>query len=523
MLKVMLVDDEERILSGLKRVIDWEANGFYIAGAFSDSEEALAMAVQIQPHLIIVDLEMPGLSGLELIDALTNCLPDTKFVVLSAHDQFNYAQQAIKLGVFRYILKPIDEKELINVLRDLRVSIFDNLEESQQRIEMQLDKETHQRSLKSQIIREAICDGFIRHGKENPDFYNQIYHNFSFTLCFIQLRMPLDEQFKFKPCSETLLDTTAEYCIDKLNSAMVFRRENCLVFVIESSGKSISFDTLITELENITNLPIVIGISPVSTGLLDSHSHFLQYFSCFKDISFFIEGSDFFQISLNVAEESEDFALILKDAEEKIPSFLFESNIKEFSSYCNSIYTHLSTLNNKPTPEIIHEFYQTLLSFIKRIYSTIIPEKQKSLFPASIPKFIYLSDYTKYIICLVDNAFKITTKLFGDASTSIINQVKLYIHENYSKSNLKLNKIADEHYINYSYLSYLFKKETGTTFSSYLIDIRMKEAKKLLCHSSFSINEIAKRVGYQNYQNFYYAFLKNFDISPNSFRKQNTD
>lgn len=520
MLRVILIDDEERILNGLKKVIDWESNGFSVVGAFSDSEEALDKAIELQPHLIIVDIEMPGLSGLELIEKLRDCLPYTKFVILSAHDQFNYAQKAIHYGVFRYLLKPIDNQELIDILRDVRIAVSDHVKETEQRMKMQLDKELHHLSLKSQIVREAICDGLVYKGKDKPDLYDQISHSFSFILCFVQLRMPLDEDFNYKLCSEVCFDSIAAHCTDMLKCTVVFRREDCLVLVLNETEQKADYSKLIKQIEDIAGLPVIIGLSSVFTGLTQAHSYFLQSFSCFKNIIFFKENTSFFHIPVDEFAKGGDLSSILQDAKKRLPSILFESDIEGYTEYSSKVYEQLLGLSNNTTPEIIHGFYQTLINYAKRICLTVSLQDQEAFSPIAIPQLKYLEDYHKYVSYLILDDIKKRAQLFGDASASIVNQVKLFIHENYAKSNLKLNKIADKYYINYSYLSYLFKKKTGTNFSSYLTEIRVEEAKKLLRHSSLSINDVAIRVGYQNYQNFYYAFQKNCGISPNSYRQE---
>ena len=119
MLKVMLIDDEFRILEGLGCLIDWNKSGAEICGSFSDPFAALSAARELLPDLILTDIEMPGLSGLELIAALRNASPKTTFVILSAYDYFSYAQEAITLGVYRYLLKPLSAQDLTALLRQV--------------------------------------------------------------------------------------------------------------------------------------------------------------------------------------------------------------------------------------------------------------------------------------------------------------------------------------------------------------------------------------------------------------------
>ncbi len=120
MLRAILVDDESNVLLGLRHLIDWEAQGFAIAGTFQDAAEALE-AIRIErPELVITDIEMPHLSGLDLIRAMRSEIPNGVVAVLSAYDEFRYAQEAIRLGVSRYLLKPLSPEELTEFLTEVR-------------------------------------------------------------------------------------------------------------------------------------------------------------------------------------------------------------------------------------------------------------------------------------------------------------------------------------------------------------------------------------------------------------------
>ena len=107
MLKVMLIDDEQNILTGLCYLIDWNAQGFEICGSFQNPAQALEEAPKLCPDLIITDIEMPGTSGLDLIATLREALPKSLFVILSAYEEFQYAKRAVELGAFQYLLKPL--------------------------------------------------------------------------------------------------------------------------------------------------------------------------------------------------------------------------------------------------------------------------------------------------------------------------------------------------------------------------------------------------------------------------------
>lgn len=115
----MLIDDEQGVIEGLRRLIDWDAAGALICGTFTDSKEAVKACADISPDLIITDIEMPGLSGLELISELKKSVPGTVFAILSAYDYFSYANEAINLAVFRYLLKPLSADDLCKLIKDV--------------------------------------------------------------------------------------------------------------------------------------------------------------------------------------------------------------------------------------------------------------------------------------------------------------------------------------------------------------------------------------------------------------------
>ncbi|MGG3470250.1 response regulator [Neobacillus pocheonensis] len=116
MLKLLIADDEVIIRRGLKAAVDWEKFSIQVVGEAEDGELALEMAKELRPDILFLDICMPFLNGLDLIRQLENILPDSLFILITGHDEFSYAQQAVRLGVFDYLLKPVNVKELENVI-----------------------------------------------------------------------------------------------------------------------------------------------------------------------------------------------------------------------------------------------------------------------------------------------------------------------------------------------------------------------------------------------------------------------
>ena len=121
--RVLLVDDEEDIRVGISRKMDWESLGFSLVGEAENGQEALELAEQLRPDVVLTDIRMPFMDGLELCRILTRSLPAARFVLFSGFDDFEYARQAISIGVDRYLSKPITKKALLDVLEELKEKI----------------------------------------------------------------------------------------------------------------------------------------------------------------------------------------------------------------------------------------------------------------------------------------------------------------------------------------------------------------------------------------------------------------
>lgn len=512
-LKAVLIDDEEIILNGMTKIIDWEASGFSIVGTFSDSEEAVAEIKKLKPHLVITDIEMPALSGLDLISVLHKIIPSAKFVVLSAHDQFRYAQQALHLGVFRYILKPINKTELLKILEEVRSLFVEQNTEQGKSEDIQ-----NQRLLKSMVVHDAICDGFIHRDNKMYTMYEKIYSSFSYQFIFLHLRKTLNEQFEYKSCSEAVFIAITEYCKSKLQYTDIFRHENDLVFILENPVKEKDLMLLIEDIGVQWEQTAIIGITPFFSDLTEGHSRLIDSSACFKNMLFFSDDAKLLYISHKASTISDNLSELLEEAKSLLPSILCNANLEMLIELFNNQHKKLRSLNTQTVPLTIHSFYQAMLHLI---FHTIeeLQQTKSSPMPITLRRFLYLEDYHQYITSIIKRSFWEATASIGDNSTGIVNSVKHYIHMHYMESDLNLSDIADRFHINYSYLSHLFKKRTGVNFSSYLTLVRVEAAKKLLRQTPLPVSEIARRVGFQDPQNFYRAFKKNYNDSPRSYRE----
>jgi two-component system response regulator YesN len=140
-MNVVIIDDEEPIRKLLKRLIPWDKLGFELAGEAADGIEGLDMCLRLKPDIILTDIRMPGLSGLELMEKLAESLPKAKVIIISGYEDFSYAQRAIKSSVFDYILKPVED-DFVKTLEKARDEILMQKKEKMQanKIKLELKK-----------------------------------------------------------------------------------------------------------------------------------------------------------------------------------------------------------------------------------------------------------------------------------------------------------------------------------------------------------------------------------------------
>jgi len=171
----MLIDDEASVLVGLRLLIDWRKNDAEICGSFQNPVLALEAAKDIQPDLIITDIEMPEISGLDLIVYLQTACPGSTCVILSAYNDFQYAQRAIELGVFRYLLKPLPEDALLTLIKDvksLKKAHPFNIEQAE---------------LRSLVVKEILVNGTDFHYSKSLPFYRDLYQKNVLMMVFLPI------------------------------------------------------------------------------------------------------------------------------------------------------------------------------------------------------------------------------------------------------------------------------------------------------------------------------------------------
>ncbi|NNU76690.1 response regulator [Clostridium estertheticum] len=519
--KVLFVDDESMALELLKYILDWEKLGFSVCAACWNGKEAVDAIDKYEPDVIITDIKMPVMDGLDLIGyAREHGKENIKFIVVSGYGEFEYAKKAMKYGVRFYLQKPILQEEILEII----------IEVKQQLDQIQIEKEG------TQIDQKVELNGVLIHliqghdSKETFEYLKSVWDGdtlkMGWNCIVIELESTdqLDIQGKFKNTRLKVRET-----IDKVvkGDFAYFTLEQSLnTFIILVSLKNEkSHESIINRLaQNIYqsldfafSSGFTIGVGENVVGI-KSIKH--SYGTALESL-----GHRFYR-GLNC---------LIFYTEVKEKTFNFEFNEIFMSS---KVFEAVEEVNSNKIKNII----DTTFEYFKmhRIHPDIVIMFTSNMI-CKINNLIYESDHKAK--CFIDNhtirelkeherTMDELKKVFEDFcigyceyfikirnknSESNVIKIEVFIKENY-KRNITIRELSEKFYMHPTYMGQLFTRKFGMTFNEYIHGLRIEEGKRLMKITNLKNHEIAEVLGYSNYSSFLKQFQKYTGIKPTEFR-----
>ena len=508
---VFIADDEANIREGLKCIIDWEEIGFTVCGEAGNGEDALKDILRLNPSLVLMDIRMPKLYGLEVIEQARQQGFHGTFVVLSGYSDFKYAQTAMKFGVKYYLTKPMDEDELEKVARE----VYDAIQDARQKKE---DDEFFRRKSKKEILQDIVLDNVrfellnLTELKLEAEVYQVVmYENFQIG------EMELPYQFAD-------------------------------MFMVADSGSN-SFEHFVINSKNVLLLKGQFAI--------DKFQRFLKHYESAPQkgspldtlfISYGCPVTDIRELKISYEQAARLLGrrffcqkgqhvlgfLELPDVERE--KQLLKASLVE--KYCTKLTDYLQTFNRRKVQETLRELENYLYQveadissvklFMADLYLQVKETMNHRYNGISIPfdsnqniiAFITAQPYLYEITDYFAEQFEMVMSATGNSSRdSVLDDILYYIEHNYA-ANIKLEGIAALFGYNSSYLGKIFNKNVGESFNSYVDQVRIKHAIELLVENKHKVYEIAEMVGYKNVDYFHKKFKKYVSESPAEYRKK---
>lgn len=533
-IKVFLVEDEMVIRRGIKNSIDWEKEGYIFCGEASDGELAYPMIIKEKPDILITDIRMPFMDGLELCKLVKKELPNIKILILSGYDEFDYAKEAIRLGVTEYLLKPISSGKLLEALNGVSESIRREKEDKdlvrKYMEEMRENTEHEKQKFFEQMIAGnlSMADALETGKKYEMNLSAGMYN-------LLLFRFTLGEENPENYLGE------AEYAIEKLTERLEYvfefqRGVEGWAFLLMADNeeqmservKELSKD-LEEIMKNYSTIAYFGGIGQPVARLRELEESFREAERALAarftmELNRIISVEDI-RMAQNV-DTLDDIEITSFGEIEKtrtmLEKFLNNGAEDEIDKFVDVYINELPEENLKSVlmrQYIIMDAYIVMMSFCEKIEGIEGEmQAQSEELKNSMKTIQTLEEIKNYIRMLLKKIIGVRDTISGRRYSDIIEIAKDQIRKTYMSDEISLNTIAAEVGMSPSYFSSIFSKEMGKTFVEYLTEIRMDRAKELLMCSSMKTSEIGYEVGYKDPHYFSYIFKKTQNCTPKEFR-----
>lgn len=547
MLKIFLAEDEVVVRETIKRMIPWEELGFELVGEAADGEMALPLLIRQQPDLLITDIKMPFMDGLTLARLAKKKIPGLKVVILSGYDDFNYAKQAIGIGVEDYLLKPITKNALIERLSEIRSRYEHEKTQKEYYEKFQREMQAYEKN-SSRDFFEALVDGsmdmmevYKRAEKLGLDIVAEAYNVLIFTMnCDEDFSGQRDEYSSWEAESLELL----ENFFAGHSSAMLFR-SNIFSYGVLLKGQRETIEentrACVDEIRKILSRQdgrrewfLAVGQSVERLSQIQKSYHtasraFSQRYLYDENILYYDEMETMEHPGGQA--ETEDNAYLQKvDVNALNPAILqkFLSNgLQEETE--NFVKDYFYAIGQEPMESLVFRNYVILnvrfsvISFIKGLGCDTNEMESADTEEVLAESGKNMESAIAYAKKMISQAIEIRDQNSGNKNRSILKTAVDFIDSHYMEEDISLNTVANVANVSSNHFSALFSQNMGQTFIEYLTTLRMNKAKELLRCTGMRSSEIAGEIGYKDAHYFSYLFKKTQGMTPSDYRKARED
>ncbi|MBO5093197.1 MAG: response regulator [Lachnospiraceae bacterium] len=526
MLKVMIADDEERICKLIQALVDWDSMGMEVAGIAHNGLEAIEMAKSLRPEILITDIQMPGCSGLELIEAVKKSNETLEIIIISGYAHFEYAQRAIKFGVGDYLLKPINKSELHATLQKLKGRVTERKESATDMQQLLQKSENDIRRLQEGLM------GQLAEGREIPLSLETMRSEY-----YLRVECGLFQAFRIQIDGKTeeMSESGMTIVMDKVRNMlernlhprcceMIFYWKNtaCIGMMNykESKRQEIkrSLKDCLNQLEAQKNLygPITFSASvgsavgkPEDLPLSIREAAVIIQERLLRGTGRVLDGAPA-EGRLHEQNLLEKYLRLMTHAIEVI-------SVEEADAVIDQIKSSIEgakTVYGYELSELVRSCGHLFLSQLELAGR----EQEIQRFEERCERCGSMEELFGALRALQRSHLEELEKKREETSIRPIRQAKQYIQNHFSEQ-ITMEEVSSVVGLSSAYFSVLFKKSEGEGFARYLINLRMEEAKRLLRESNIPAAEICRKVGYNDLKHFTHTFEKATGVKPATYRK----
>lgn len=527
MYTLLIADDEPLIRNGVKKIIDWESLGFSEIYLAEDGEEALDIVRSHKVDLVLTDIVMPFMDGLELSRILSEEFPEIHVVILTGHEDFEYAQQSVNLGVKNYILKPVGAETLYKKMSEICKKL--NIENEQKQYISNMRRQLKQSipALRAQMLHRIVCspnanlNRYLESGKGLE--VDLTKGPFAAAVIDVDLSETAPEDYD---CYIFACENIAQECLgnghyifaDGSNRIVVVFR--CCILV--EDYHEVVYLTMSVVQKAIWNTIKIKTTCSVGSIVASSQELNASYMDARRamDCKYSLGSNNVYDITdLDYLEKT--FYYPVKETKKLISSIKFKGE-EEIAAAVKEIVTAVSMARNLSGANLKMIYIDVITSLLRELSD--LKEVSEKIWNDGF-NFYKIIDHMVGPEEMEDKLLHFSREIYqeinyvrSNSSMQIISKVKEFVDKNYKNPELSLGMAAEHVSVSTGYLSGLFKKETGINFVKYLTDLRMEKSMELLKKTDMKSYEIAYETGFANSHYFSVSFKKYTGMSPSDFR-----
>ncbi|PFM79854.1 DNA-binding response regulator [Bacillus sp. AFS077874] len=508
MYRLLIVDDEPLEREGLELMINRSMPNLFQFEQAENGRVAIEKSIEYQPHIIFMDIKMPGIQGLEAVSVIKQKLPDTKIFIVTAYDYFTYAQEAISLGVKDYILKPAKKDHIISLLQKM----IDEIEEDHKKRLQELEAIENLSIIRPLTENEYTLMLMFNTVQElNVSQLSSIL-GFEIELGYANvIKLPKEisqnakEQRRIYECVRHFMKTSRNCLISPVVDGQL------AIFIPVQPNREADLQSLvlyqdalktIEYIENQTGYQTVIGIGSLKQGIEGLRQSYNEAFHAS------LECDELTRVNLH----SVNLSLSIPDEEKQVLIDTFrKADLEEVMNQFNNLYERFVNYHVKQVRRELNSLFNQIFQSLRS--SSIEVEK------FHIPDINEISQLKRFVEQQIINLITKIDREKEIKTNHLMILAREYIAHHFIED-LSLEQVANYLKLNPVYFSKLFKKQTGETFSDYLMNLRINKAKQLMEKRELNLKEICYQVGYNDPNYFSRVFKKCTNESPKEYRKK---
>lgn len=524
----MIVDDESSTRNGLMKHVDWNELGVDFVEEAKDGFEGLEIVESFQPDIIISDIRMPGMNGIEFATRIRTLFPACRIIFISGYSDKEYLKAAIHLNAVSYVEKPIEIDELKDVVKK---AVALHIEDEKKKLTEESIHLAFSESLP--FIKQKIAFNLINSRNVTEDILKDLRLvdvnfkvNDPYTVFIIRPAFRPKTSNEEKLTGSIKILNLLEELVKDIEHLYVIK-EDVNIIVITSYSLNMSrrrfitiFDDLKTWIKenNSDYINLFCAVGQTVKGMNYIRESYGTAVLALQKL--FFRGYGHIVFYENKTEKSFSF-------NERIPGmfavFLQESNMDAITAFIDNLCRDIKLSEGTLADEVKNLFLKLSSTLFREAEKRGINpkdagEQEEKHLLSMISDFQTIQELKEYLVNKTNFVLE-SIKDIDSTSRTVLNAIK-YIRENYADTDLSVKRLADFVYLTPTYLSTLFKKETGKTISDFVIDVRIEKSKDLLMDPQIKLFEVARKIGYSDANYYAKAFKKQLGLTPSAFREK---